>query len=42
MADMAQIEKMQDNDMEVASEFLEMAARLVQIKTASLLPRKED
>jgi len=39
---MAQIEKMQDNDMEVASEFLEMAARLVQIKTASLLPRKEE
>ena len=39
---MAQIERMQDNDMEVASEFLEMAARLVQIKTASLLPRKDE
>ena len=39
---MAQIERMQDNDMEVASEFLEMAARLVQIKTASLLPRREE
>lgn len=39
---MEQIHRMEENDMEVASEFLEMAARLVQIKTASLLPRPEE
>ncbi len=39
---MEQIHRMEKNDMEVASEFLEMAARLVQIKTASLLPRPEE
>ena len=33
---------MQDADMEVASEFLEMAARLVYIKTVSLLPKHEE
>lgn len=32
------ISQMQEADMEVASEFLEMAARLVYIKTVSLLP----
>lgn len=36
------IEQMQRRDMEVASEFLEMAARLVHIKTVSLLPRHEE
>ncbi|MBC8570933.1 segregation and condensation protein A [Zongyangia hominis] len=36
------IEQMQRQDMEVASEFLEMAARLVHIKTVSLLPRHEE
>lgn len=32
------VEQMKDADLEVASEFLEMAARLVYIKTVSLLP----
>ncbi|MGI5893084.1 MAG: segregation and condensation protein A [Candidatus Merdivicinus sp.] len=36
------IEQMQQADLEVASEFLEMAARLVYIKTVSLLPRPEE
>ena len=36
------VKKMQDEDMEVASEFLEMAARLVYIKTVSLLPVHEE
>lgn len=36
------IEEWQRTDMEVAAEFLEMAARLVQIKTAMLLPRHEE
>ncbi|MEG2174839.1 MAG: ScpA family protein [Oscillospiraceae bacterium] len=31
-----------DRDLEIASEFLEMAARLVHIKTVSLLPRREE
>lgn len=39
---MAQIHEMQAADMEVASEFLEMAARLVHIKSVSLLPKKEE
>lgn len=39
---MEQIDRMRDADLDVASEFLEMAARLVLIKTASLLPRQED
>ncbi len=39
---MAYINKMQAMDMEIASEFLEMAARLVQIKTLSLLPKHEE
>lgn len=38
---MAQIHEMQAADMDVASEFLEMAARLVHIKSVSLLPKKE-
>ncbi len=36
------IEQMRVADLEVASEFLEMAARLVYIKTVSLLPRQEE
>ena len=39
---MEQIDLMREADMDVASELLEMAARLVYIKTASLLPRQED
>ena len=36
------IENREDKDLEVASEFLEMAARLVHIKTVMLLPKHED
>ena len=36
------VRRMQEEDMEVASEFLEMAARLVYIKTVSLLPVHEE
>lgn len=36
------IRKMQEADLEVASEFLEMAARLVQIKSFMLLPKHEE
>lgn len=39
---MAQIHEMQAADMDVASEFLEMAAGLVHIKSVSLLPKKEE
>ena len=39
---MAQIHEMQAAAMDVASEFLEMAARLVHIKSVSLLPKKEE
>ncbi len=35
------IEAMQEADIEVAGEFLEMAARLIYIKSASLLPKHE-
>lgn len=38
---MEQISLMREENMDVASEFLEMAARLVQIKASSLLPRPE-
>ena len=38
----AYIRQMKEADLEVASEFLEMAARLVHIKTISLLPRQEE
>lgn len=38
----AYVRQMQQADMEVASEFLEMAARLVYIKTMSLLPVHEE
>ena len=36
------IRAMQEQDLEIASEFLEMAARLVQIKSAMLLPKHEE
>ena len=36
------VRKMQESDMEVASDFLAMAARLVYIKTVSLLPVHEE
>ena len=39
---MEQIEAMREQEMEVASEFLEMAARLVHLKTVSLLPKHEE
>ena len=39
---MEQINLMQQFDMDVASEFLEMAARLVHIKTVYLLPKHEE
>ena len=39
---LAQIEQMQSQDMDIASEFLEMAARLIYLKTVSLLPRQEE
>ena len=38
----AYVQKMQEENMEIASEFLEMAARLVYIKTVSLLPVYEE
>lgn len=37
-----QIEKMQANEMDLASEFLEMASRLIYMKTVSLLPKHEE
>ena len=37
-----QIEAFKETELEVASEFLEMAARLIYIKTASLLPKHEE
>lgn len=39
---MEQIKLMQENQMDVASEFLAMASRLVYIKSAMLLPKYED
>lgn len=39
---METIERWKEADLEVATEFLEMAARLVQIKSAMLLPRHEE
>lgn len=37
-----QIRKMREESLDVASEFLEMAARLVHIKSVSLLPKREE
>lgn len=39
---MEQIERMQSENLDIASEFLEMAARLVHIKSVSLLPKREE
>ncbi len=39
---MEQIELMRESNMDVASEFLEMAARLVYIKTVMLLPKHDE
>lgn len=39
---LSHIEQMKELDMEVSSEFLEMAARLIYIKTAMLLPKHEE
>ncbi|WRS26817.1 segregation/condensation protein A [Oscillospiraceae bacterium MB08-C2-2] len=39
---LAAIEQMKEQDLDVASEFLEMASRLVYMKTVSLLPRHEE
>ena len=39
---MEQIEAMQEEDMEIASDFLEMASRLVYIKSVMLLPKYEE
>lgn len=36
------ISKMRELDMDISSEFLEMAARLIYIKTVSLLPKHEE
>lgn len=35
------LDRMTENDMEVTSDFLEMAARLILIKSAALLPKEE-
>ena len=37
-----QVNAMRESDMDVASEFLEMAAGLIEMKSSSLLPRHED
>lgn len=37
-----QIEKFKQQEMEIASEFLEMASRLIYMKTVSLLPQHEE
>lgn len=39
---MEQIDLMREENLDIASEFLEMAARLVHIKTVSLLPKQEE
>lgn len=39
---LAYIDLMQEQDMELAGEFLEMAARLIYIKTVSLLPKYDE
>lgn len=37
-----QIEQFKEYDMDIASEFLDMAARLIYLKTVSLLPKSEE
>ncbi|MBQ7288379.1 MAG: segregation/condensation protein A [Clostridia bacterium] len=39
---LSHIQKMQENQMDVASSFLEMASRLIYLKTISLLPQHEE
>ena len=39
---MQQIELMKEQNLEIASEFLEMAARLIYMKTVSLMPRHDE
>ena len=39
---MAHIDKMKEQSLDISSEFLEMAARLVYIKTTFLLPKHEE
>ena len=39
---LAYLDQCREQDLELAGDFLEMAARLIYIKTASLLPRPED
>lgn len=39
---MEQIKQMQEEELDIASEFLEMASRLVYIKSVSLLPKYEE
>lgn len=39
---LAQIEKFKAEEMDISSEFLEMASRLIYMKTVSLLPRHEE
>ena len=39
---MEQINLMRDNNIEIKSEFLEMAAKLIYIKTVSLLPNNNE
>ncbi|MBQ8550919.1 MAG: segregation/condensation protein A [Clostridia bacterium] len=39
---MQQIDAMREADMDIASEFLEMASRLLYMKTVSLLPRSDE
>ncbi len=39
---LAHIQAMQEQDMDVASEFLDMASRLIYLKTVSLLPKHEE
>ena len=39
---MEQIDRMQENQMDIASEFLTMASRLVYIKSVMLLPKYEE
>ena len=38
---MLYLDRMSEADLEIASEFLEMAARLIMIKSAALLPKEE-
>ena len=39
---LAQIEEIKEGEMEISSDFLEMASRLLYIKTVSLLPKHDE